>query len=142
MSLAFPQHSSLRPEESISQVNFQSDEWEDTYDASPLFESVPPSEVSKPDHGQEQYIKVDEANVKDVNAYLKVILMYNRCQLIFSQRYVTNFYGHLRLMFVPNIGYNIGNVLNGRPGNLKFSASIAPKSERILGAISKARRLE
>jgi hypothetical protein len=74
MSLMFSQLSPLRPEESISQVDFQPEEGEHIYEEPPLFESVRPSEVSKPDCGQEQYIKVDEANIKDVNIYLKVIL--------------------------------------------------------------------
>ena len=75
-SLSLPSSiSSLLPEESISQVDVQLDE-DDIYEDPLLFDSVSSLDISnqkKPIQGQEQYIRVDEANVKETNTYLKVI---------------------------------------------------------------------
>jgi len=67
--------SPLLPEESISQVDVQLDE-DDIYEDPLLFDSVSSLDISnqkKLIQGQEQYIRVDEANVKETNTYLKVI---------------------------------------------------------------------
>ena len=67
--------SPLLPEESISQVDVQLDE-DDIYEDPLLFDSVSLFDISnqkKPSQAQEQYIRVDEANVKKTNTYLKVI---------------------------------------------------------------------